>query len=86
MSLGTEVDLGPGHVVLDGDPAPPNKGHSTPTFLPISIVAKRSPISATAEHLYSKCMHFVAVQSRLTPSYCLYSRFFIRTPDSGANT
>jgi len=27
--LGTEVDLGPGHIVLDGDPAPPPlKGHS----------------------------------------------------------
>jgi len=23
--LGTEVDLGPGHIVLDGDPAPPAK-------------------------------------------------------------
>jgi len=27
MKLGTEVSLGPGHIVLDGDPAPP-KGHS----------------------------------------------------------
>jgi len=24
--LGTEVDLGPGHIVLDGDLAPPAKG------------------------------------------------------------
>jgi len=23
MPLGTEVDLSPGHIVLDGDPAPP---------------------------------------------------------------
>ena len=31
MPLGTEVGLGPGHVVLDGDPAPsPQKGHSSP--------------------------------------------------------
>ena len=29
MKLGTEVGLGPGHIVLDGDPAPPpQKGHS----------------------------------------------------------
>jgi len=28
MPLGTEVGLGPGDVVLDGDPAPPKKGHS----------------------------------------------------------
>ena len=27
MKLGTEVSLGPGHIVLDGDPAPP-KGHN----------------------------------------------------------
>jgi len=34
MPLGTEVGLGPGHVVSDGDPAPNGKGHSTPTFQP----------------------------------------------------
>ena len=33
MPLGMEVDLGPGDIVLDGDPSPPNKGHSTPHFL-----------------------------------------------------
>jgi len=26
MPLGTEVGLGPGHIVLDGNPAPPPKG------------------------------------------------------------
>ena len=30
--LGTEVDLVPGHFVIDGDPAPPRKGHSSPLF------------------------------------------------------
>jgi len=29
MLCGTEVGLGPGHILLDGDPAPP-KGHSSP--------------------------------------------------------
>jgi len=29
MKLGVKVGLGPGHIVLDGDPAPPpQKGHS----------------------------------------------------------
>jgi len=38
--LGTEVDLGAGHIVLDGEPAPPGKGHSSPlSFRPMSIVA-----------------------------------------------
>jgi len=28
MTLGTEVGLGPGDIVLDGDPALPKKGHN----------------------------------------------------------
>ena len=41
MALGMEVGLGPGHIVLDGDPdAPPLKGHSLPNFRPKSVVAK----------------------------------------------
>jgi len=44
MPLGTVVDLGPGHIVLDGDSTPTTKGHSSPLFSPMSIVAKRSPI------------------------------------------
>ena len=46
-----EVDVDPSHIVLDGDPAPPPKWAHTHIFGP-SIVAKRSPISATAEHLF----------------------------------
>ena len=35
MPLGMQVDLGPGHIVLDGDPAPPlSKGHSPPILGP----------------------------------------------------
>jgi len=49
MSLGKEVGLGPSHILLDGDPA----SHSSPShFRPMPIVAKRSPIAATAELLY----------------------------------
>ena len=53
MPLDTEVDLGPGHIVLDGGPSPtsPGKGQNSALFWSISIVAKRSPISATAELL-----------------------------------
>jgi len=51
MPLGTEVGIGAGHIVLDGEPVPPKKGHSPPDFRPMSLVAKRSPISATAELL-----------------------------------
>jgi len=67
MPLGREVDVGLGDIVLDGDPAPAGKEHSTPIldkdpspplqrgtapkFRPLSIIAKRLAISATAEHL-----------------------------------
>ena len=53
MPLGSGVGLGPGDIVLDGDPLgdsappPPNKGTAAPTFRPMSIVAKGSPISAS---------------------------------------
>jgi len=54
MPLGKEVDLGPGHIVLDGDPVaaqPPQQ--PLPTFRPMSIVAKLSPtISATTKLLF----------------------------------
>jgi len=30
MKLGTQVDVGLGHIVLDGDPAPPRKGVQQP--------------------------------------------------------
>jgi len=53
MPFGTEIGLIPGDFVLDGDQAPPPpKGHSPPNFRSMSIVAKWSPISATAEHLF----------------------------------
>ena len=52
MPLGTEIGVGQGHIVLDEDPATPTeRGTAAPTFRPTSIVAKRSPISATAELL-----------------------------------
>jgi len=62
VPLGTMVGLGLGNVVLDADPASP-----PPNFQPMCIVAKRSPISATAEHLLNMlrgaifCGHSVCV-------------------------
>jgi len=40
MPLGTEVGLGPGHIVLDGNPAPPRKAAQQPPqlFRPMSIL------------------------------------------------
>jgi len=50
MALGMEVDIGLGHIVLDGDRAPPRKGTETPNFRPISFVAKR--LDASRCHLF----------------------------------
>jgi len=54
MSLGTEVGLAPGDIVLDGDPAiPAPKGaHQPPTFRPMSVLAKQSPMSVSADLLF----------------------------------
>jgi len=42
MPLGTEAGLGPGHIVLDGDPAPPTeKGTAAPHFSAHVSLAKR---------------------------------------------
>jgi len=50
--LGTEVDLGLGHIVLDGVPAPAKGTQQPPSFRPMSIVA-------TVAHL-SHCWALVA--------------------------
>jgi len=63
MKVGMEVGLGPRHIVLDGDPAAPQKGAQQPplfgppkkrgtaplNFRPMSIVAKR--LGASRYHL-----------------------------------
>jgi len=41
MKLGMLVGLSPGHIVLDGDPAPPPNRSTAPNFRPIFVVAKR---------------------------------------------
>ena len=52
MPLGKVVGLGPGHIVSDGDPVG-TQPHSSPSpFRPMPIVAKRSPISASAQLLF----------------------------------
>jgi len=70
--LGTEVGLGKCYIVLDGNPAPSNKRGTAAavTFRPISIVAKRSPISSTAEHLLHSSRPSV-VGHVLAPNNCM---------------
>jgi len=57
-----DVDLSPGHIMLDGDPVPPSeRGTTTPTFWLMSVVAKRSPISATAELVFLFLLYMPAI-------------------------
>jgi len=52
MPLGTEVGLGPGHIVLDGDPAHPTERAQQSPHFSAHFALARSPISATAELLF----------------------------------
>ena len=51
--LGMQVDLVPGHIVLDGVPAPA-KGEQQPPLFGSCLLWPRSPTSATAELLFMK--------------------------------
>ena len=51
MPLGTEVDLGPGHIVLDGVPDLRERGTAAPPLFSPCLLWPWSPISATAELL-----------------------------------
>jgi len=41
MPLSMEVGLSPGDFLLDGDPAPPPKSGTAPSFSMMSIISKR---------------------------------------------
>jgi len=49
MPFGTEVGLGPGHTVLDGDPAPLLQRATAPNFRPMSVVAKHPTMALGRE-------------------------------------
>jgi len=59
MPLGMEVGLGPGHCVRWGPSSTHGKGIASPTFRPMTVVAKRSPILATAELLVHFRVYFL---------------------------
>jgi len=51
--LGTEVDVVPGHMVLDAVPAVRERGTAAAHLFGPCLLWSRSPISATAELLFS---------------------------------
>jgi len=59
---GTKVDLGTGHIVLDGDPAPlPRKGTAAPSFRPMSLVAAVAHISYCRALVHLFCEKYVGL-------------------------
>jgi len=63
MPLCMQVGLGPGDIVLYEDPAPitTKRGRAPPTFLSMSTVSKRSPVSATAELLLKMSNYMISL-------------------------
>ena len=51
LSLGMDVDLGPGHIVLDGDPVPSSRKRGTAAPRSIRLMS----IMATIAHLSYYC-------------------------------
>ena len=73
--LGTGVDLGPGHIVLDGGPSSRERGTAAPPpILRPCLLWPRSPISATAELLSGRGLlfHFVSFVTDILPADSLY--------------
>jgi len=67
LPLGTEVGLGPGDIVLDGDPVP------SPAHVYCGQTAKRSPISVTAELLFTSPAGAVAKYCDDREHVCLFA-------------
>ena len=68
MKLGMEVGLGPGHIVLHGDPAPlPQKGAESPIFGPILQHAQ-----------CSHCKRCISYSNSVRLSVCLSVRPSVR--------
>jgi len=65
MSLGMEVGLVPGDILFHETQLPLKRGTAvaapSPLIWPISIVVKRSPISATAEHSLGKPVVYLSL-------------------------
>ena len=81
MPLGTEVGLGQGDTVLDGDPAPPAKGAQEPHLFGPCLLWSRSPTSATMLISCSVCASNISgtaerICAKFTRKTCLVPRSY----------
>jgi len=79
IPFGTEVVLGPGHIVFNGIQLPQGKNTPAPTFRPMSTVAKRSPISETAQLSLIQFSGRIAVlrSTYIVDAACCYRRISV---------
>jgi len=63
MLLGMEVGIGPGHIVLDGDPAPQRKGAKQP--LPLFGPCLLWPNGRQYQKLLSSCIKLIKTTRQL---------------------
>jgi len=69
--LGTEgLDLGPGHIVLDGVPAPRERGKAAPPLFGPCLLWPRLPISATVDLLLQLLKHSTNSPTYTTVDHC----------------
>ena len=73
MALGTEVNLGPGDVVLDGDRAPPLRGTAAPLFSTHVYCGHGRP----SQLLLSSCLVLSRMTGRRANSQMLESADFL---------
>jgi len=74
VELGVQRGLGPGHIVLDGDPAPPPQRGTAPHFWPISVAAK---------WMHGSTCHLVWMELGLDPGDFLLDGDPAATPKRG---
>jgi len=72
--LGTEVDLGRGHIVLDGDPALPPKGHSS---LPLFSADVYCGHGRPSQLLLSSCLLWFRAVTLLQLSMISWARCLV---------
>jgi len=71
MPLGTEVDLGPEDIVLDGDPAP-KKGARPPIFGPYLLWPNGRPSQLLLSSCFTYINFFADRPDRSSMCYSLY--------------
>jgi len=82
MPLGTELDLGPGDIVLDGHPAPHGKGQSSPptsahVYYGQTVVHLSNCWALVMVALWNRADHYIFTLWFLLSSFFFLLLFFL---------